>query len=590
MNINQIGEPSRIKSCTFDIREVSIQGQKYFAYYKKNTMNQDLDEYLALDLNLVHNCKYLRNYKRSADGHNYKAFEYPGEYKLLRDLIKPKEETILNIVSDLVSALMILHSNSLLGRCFNIDNIILINGTTPMLMEFGYYPKMDYKVPEQVISTQLNEKVDLFLLGRVIYYLTVGKELPNYTLNNFGENEDKINLAIAETNYSQKLKIFIQGLLQKNRSQRTDYLKLVQMFDTPNSSILLSFYQNEFQNCNIIINEQLQARQNQDVEIEEIVPFIIVPIINPNKIKGPYVQQRQKPNIIGDNLEPPESPSFLGDEDNFNPPILNTQHPLINCFEVDSEEINRELQNILPFYIESFDQQSIWNNIFFSLYRFGLVKKLNEMIKNFKRLSDDLTLWKTSFALSKIHIVLQIEFINDLNQDKNVFGIHQGDWVQFISKNKDYKIMKHKLQYELEKDQKLFIGLTFSQLYKGYSIFRQNPPQNDHFLNNNLQYETFEEYKLAYRGILSESLAFFEKCQGREYSLIKLFLLICLKINNICDIDAIQENFKYVGQVLNLPQVSSIKEIEYFFKNKSETNFDEFYNIIKSKFFAQNQQ
>ena len=48
----------------------------------------------------------------------------------------------------------------------------------------------------------MNEKIDIFLLGRVIYYLTVGKELPIYNLNNFGELEEKINMAIAETNYT----------------------------------------------------------------------------------------------------------------------------------------------------------------------------------------------------------------------------------------------------------------------------------------------------------------------------------------------------------------------------------------------------
>lgn len=74
-------------------------------------MSEVLDKYLTQDLGFTHNCKYLRKHKKSADGHNYKAFEYVGEYKILRDLCKPKEETILRIISDLVSALMILHSN-----------------------------------------------------------------------------------------------------------------------------------------------------------------------------------------------------------------------------------------------------------------------------------------------------------------------------------------------------------------------------------------------------------------------------------------------------------------------------------------------
>lgn len=74
-------------------------------------MSQDLDNYLAQDLNFSHNCKHLRKYIKEANGHGYYAFEYVGEYKTLRDLCKPKEEVILRIASDIVSALMVLHSN-----------------------------------------------------------------------------------------------------------------------------------------------------------------------------------------------------------------------------------------------------------------------------------------------------------------------------------------------------------------------------------------------------------------------------------------------------------------------------------------------
>ncbi|CAD8104732.1 unnamed protein product [Paramecium primaurelia] len=590
MNNNQIGESSRIKSMAFDIREVSNQGQKYFAYYKKNTMKKELEKYLIQDLNFTHNCKNLRKYKKSADSHNYKAFEYEGEYKILRDLIKPKEETILKIISDIVSALMILHSNQIIGRCFNIDNIILVNGYTPVLMEFGYYPKMDYIVPEQLYNTQLNEKIDIFLLGRVIYYLTVGKELPIYNLNNFGELEEKINMAIAETNYTQNLKLFMQGLLQKNRNSRIDYIKIAQKFD----SKLLNFYQNQFQRFSIIISETIKARQEYDIEIQESAPFFINNthnnIIICQQNKGPYVSSIQQPNVSKINLNPPKTPPDFSDDENLCPPMIKTLYNMNQTMVMDSEEINKELLNILPFYFESFDKYSIWNNIFFSLYRFGLLKKLNEMIINFKKLSDDLCLWKACFALSKISIVLKQELVNDLNQDKNIFYIDEQDWKEFVTKDKDYKKMKQKLQLDLNQEKSIFIGLTFSQLYKGYQIFKQLPPQNDDFQNNNLTYGIFEEYKISYRGILVESICFFEKCLGKESSLIKLLLLICLKINNILDLDVIQENFQYVAQVLNLQQVNTVKELEFFFENKNEIHFDEFYNKLKDKFFPQNQQ
>jgi serine/threonine protein kinase len=55
-------------------------------------------------------------------------------------------------------------------------------------MEFGFYPKLDYKVPEILYSyneCNYNEKIDIFLLGRVLFFLMVGKDIPSFTSSNY---------------------------------------------------------------------------------------------------------------------------------------------------------------------------------------------------------------------------------------------------------------------------------------------------------------------------------------------------------------------------------------------------------------------
>ena len=44
-------------------------------------------------------------------------------------------------------------------------------------MEFGYYPDINFVLPEFEKSKKYNYEADLFLLGLVIYFLMTGSEL-----------------------------------------------------------------------------------------------------------------------------------------------------------------------------------------------------------------------------------------------------------------------------------------------------------------------------------------------------------------------------------------------------------------------------
>ena len=44
-------------------------------------------------------------------------------------------------------------------------------------MEFGYYPDLNFVLPEFERLKKYNYEADIFLLGLVIYFLMVGNEL-----------------------------------------------------------------------------------------------------------------------------------------------------------------------------------------------------------------------------------------------------------------------------------------------------------------------------------------------------------------------------------------------------------------------------
>lgn len=65
------------------------------------------------------------------------------------------------------------------------------------MMEYGFYPDLEFEVPEMIYNQMYNEKVDIFLLGRVIFYLMVGNDLPKFSMKNLNEVSTDINLSIA---------------------------------------------------------------------------------------------------------------------------------------------------------------------------------------------------------------------------------------------------------------------------------------------------------------------------------------------------------------------------------------------------------
>ena len=70
-----------------------------------------------------------------------------------------------------------LHRNKSIGRCFNVHNILVTNKENIILMEFGYYPDLNFVLPEFERLKKYNYEADIFLLGLIIYYLMVGSEL-----------------------------------------------------------------------------------------------------------------------------------------------------------------------------------------------------------------------------------------------------------------------------------------------------------------------------------------------------------------------------------------------------------------------------
>lgn len=95
------------------------------------------------------------------------------------------------------------------------------------MMEFGFYPKLEYKVPEILYGyneNNYNEKIDIFLLGRVLYFLMVGKDIPVFSTNNYANISNEIQVSIATTKYSEALKKIAVSMLNWDAGKRIDFL------------------------------------------------------------------------------------------------------------------------------------------------------------------------------------------------------------------------------------------------------------------------------------------------------------------------------------------------------------------------------
>ena len=162
-------------------------------------------------------------------------------FEVFQDDRQLPESEVQKIAKQLVQALYYLHSNRVIHRDMKPQNILIGSNNVIKLCDFGFARSMSnqtvvlnsvkgtplYMAPELVQEKPYNHTADIWSLGVILYELFVGKP-PFYTNSLYS----LINLIINDSvkypdSMSSDFKSFLQGLLQKNPTQRLSWPSLL---------------------------------------------------------------------------------------------------------------------------------------------------------------------------------------------------------------------------------------------------------------------------------------------------------------------------------------------------------------------------
>ena len=163
-------------------------------------------------------------------------------FEILEDDRNLGEAEVRKIAQQLVQALYYLHSHRIIHRDMKPQNILISANGIVKLCDFGFARSMStntivlisikgtplYMAPELVQELPYNHTVDLWSLGVIIYELFVGTP-PFYTNSIY----TLIHLIVKDPvkfpdNMSDNFKSFLQGLLNKQPSERLSWPELLQ--------------------------------------------------------------------------------------------------------------------------------------------------------------------------------------------------------------------------------------------------------------------------------------------------------------------------------------------------------------------------
>ncbi|XP_012228129.1 serine/threonine-protein kinase fused isoform X2 [Linepithema humile] len=163
-------------------------------------------------------------------------------YDILDKQGRLSEERAQVIACDLVSALYYLHSNRVMHRDLKPQNVLLEANGVAKLCDFGFARSMStgthvltsikgtplYMAPELIEEYPYDHNADLWSLGCIVYELVVGS--PPFQTNSILHLVKLIRFeAIKWPDFiSPNCKSFLQGLLQKDPSQRLTWPALLE--------------------------------------------------------------------------------------------------------------------------------------------------------------------------------------------------------------------------------------------------------------------------------------------------------------------------------------------------------------------------
>lgn len=163
-------------------------------------------------------------------------------YEIIGKTGRLSEERAQVIACDLVSALYYLHSNRVLHRDLKPHNVLLETNGVAKLCDFGFARSMStgthvltsikgtplYMAPELIEERPYDHNADLWSLGCIVYELVVG--IPPFQTTSILHLIKLIRFESVKwpPHISSVCKSFLQGLLQKDPSQRLTWPELLE--------------------------------------------------------------------------------------------------------------------------------------------------------------------------------------------------------------------------------------------------------------------------------------------------------------------------------------------------------------------------
>jgi fused-like protein len=159
---------------------------------------------------------------------------------ILKQAVKMKEEDVRRFAKEILSALRYLSDNRIVHRDLKPQNILLNEANVIKICDFGFARKMSaatvclhsmkgtplYIAPEIIEMKPYGYKIDIWSLGIIMYELFAG--VPPFIADSLQRLAPKIihDKVVYPNNMAVELRELIQGMLQKNPTNRYDWIDL----------------------------------------------------------------------------------------------------------------------------------------------------------------------------------------------------------------------------------------------------------------------------------------------------------------------------------------------------------------------------
>ena len=488
-----------------------------------------LNEYIldkikkGAEINKLYNSENIVQIYNKYENKNYFILELENYgntlYSYIQDNGNVKKEIFKKIVIDLAKALKIIHSNGIIHRDIQLNNIYIKenenedkklnvkigNFDSSIYMKENIYDSagnLHYSSPEMIKNLKYNEKCDLYSLGVVLYQLYFGKFPYSYKAgkNTIIDNiYDEKKIILKKTKIP-TLDILFRRLLElnpENRMNDDEFFKLV--FN--NDFMKKDKIPNEYKNYYDIISKEADLKKYELYNIEIEYPEETV------KKRG----MEDVINIIYEwNLPDPINLKIINN--------LNNRYNNIIYYDENVNKINSIYKDCNLFEENIIGAFILCTNIESLDYICKEILRRNDIEKNII-----FNLMVTGSTAEKI-----IKFLNENkkfnNCVQNIF-IYCYDKKKYLPLKKKYKIIKD--VYNRRKEVINFINELSSEKIKPFSLYSYVSYQN--YLNKyknvhlhiskyygDLTIENYKEYIEKYK-------SFFEKDEFESDKIISDF-------------------------------------------------------------------